>query len=179
MLKKQTVWLLTMLSLVVVLSVYYIFGEDQKSNVANVDNEQAGTEEMQNEADGATSNQLTTDQAFEAIRLQMQDDRGRRIEELQTIVGSTELSAEEISEAKDEMEMINEIAEKERLLEKLIVSTLNYEDALVRADGKNVSITVKGQEPSKTNANAIIQMAAKEMGTSSVQVSFQTEDETK
>ena len=32
LLKKQTVWLLTMLSLVVVLSVYYITSPEQKSN---------------------------------------------------------------------------------------------------------------------------------------------------
>ncbi|WP_322090787.1 hypothetical protein [Caldifermentibacillus hisashii] len=38
MLKKQTVWLLTMLSLVVVLSVYYITAEPtNNNNLANVD----------------------------------------------------------------------------------------------------------------------------------------------
>ncbi len=38
LLKKQTVWLLTMLSLVVVLSVYYITSpEQQTTNMANVE----------------------------------------------------------------------------------------------------------------------------------------------
>ena len=41
LLKKQTVWLLTMLSLVVVLSVYYITSPEQQQNVlAAVDQEE-------------------------------------------------------------------------------------------------------------------------------------------
>lgn len=181
MLKKQTVWLLTMLSLVVVLSVYYIMGEQPSNNVANVNNEQLETEQLGSSEDGTGTSitQVTGDEAFEAIRLQMQDDRSRKLEELQAIAGNTELSVEERSAAKDEMDRIHEIAEKEELVEGLIISTLGYEDALVRADGEEVSITVKGLEPSKTNANQIIQMVRKEMGTSNVTVSFQTADETK
>lgn len=187
MLKKQTVWLLTMLSLVVVLSVYYINGGGQPSNdLANADNEQTdkntdANKDDQNAGDDGDSEitAVTGDEAFEIIRLQLQDERSKMMEELQTIAGDTELTAEERSEAKDEMEQISEMAEKERLVESLIKSTLGYEDALVRANGEEVSITVKGKEPSKANANQIIQMVRQEMGTAFVTVSYQSGEETK
>jgi len=59
LLKKQTVWLLTMLSLVVVLSVYYVTSpEGQKENLA-FDQEQV-TEE--NATDEAATNEAATDE---------------------------------------------------------------------------------------------------------------------
>ena len=77
------------------------------------------------------------------------------------------------------MEKINELAEKERMLEMLIISSLGYEDALVRADDNEVRITVKGQEPSRANANEIIRMVQEELNTTNVTVAFQTEDDGK
>ena len=52
LLKKQTVWLLTMLSLVVVLSVYYITSPEQQQNeLAVVDEKQEQSEEQVKEQD--------------------------------------------------------------------------------------------------------------------------------
>ena len=49
--KKQTVWLLTMLSLVVVLSVYYMTTpENPQSNVALVDNEKQSEKQADDKA---------------------------------------------------------------------------------------------------------------------------------
>lgn len=183
MLKKQTVWLLTMLSLVVVLSVYYINGAGTDQTSSNVDNEQvadfSSDENVFGVESGTTISYETKDEAFENIRAQMRDSRARTLEQLTNMAASNELSAEEKSKAKDEMDKIHEMAEKEKLIEQLIVSTLGYEDALVRANGEEVFITVKGQEPSKAKAVEIIQMVNKEMGTLNVSVSYQDGNETK
>lgn len=183
MLKKQTVWLLTMLSLVVVLSVYYITADPTKKDLANVEpdetTETAESAETENNND-TTITQVSKDDVFEEIRLEKQDKRSARLEELQQIAGSNELSAKEKSEAKDEINRIHQIAEKEQLIESLIVQTLGYEDALVQADGQEVMITVKGQEPTKQKANEIIKIVNKEIGNGSfVTVAFQTENDTK
>ncbi len=63
MLKKQTVWLLTMLSLVVVLSVYYITAEPTK-NVANVAEEEQNVESNE-EGTNTTITQVSKDEVFE------------------------------------------------------------------------------------------------------------------
>jgi stage III sporulation protein AH len=167
LLKKQTVWLLTMLSLVVVLSVYYITSPEQKGqNLADMSeeseqkNESAATE---NTDDSAVIKNASGDEMFEALRLQLNDERSRRIEELETKMASTELPAEEISAAKDELDELNALEQKEYMLETLIRS-MNYEDVLVRANGKNVRVTVKAEELSRSAANDIIREVNNEIG---------------
>lgn len=187
MLKKQTVWLLTMLSLVVVLSVYYITAEPTNNNhLANVDvskEEKADSKKVTEKAKSNEAKHTTImdakNEVFEEIRLQMQDERSKKLEQLEEVAGSTDLSAEERSEAKDEMNRLQKIAEKEAFIENLIIQTLGYEDALVQADESEVLVTVKGENPSKSKANEIIKIVKKEMGNSSITVAFQSENETK
>ena len=67
------------------------------------------------------------------------------------------------------------MAQKEALLETLIIA-MGYEDALVRADGEKVRITVKSDEPSAEKANEIIQMVKNEIDEmQTVAVTFQGE----
>lgn len=179
LLKKQTVWLLTMLSLVVVLSVYYITSPEQKSNdLAAVKQEE---KKEQNEAktdteskDGDTIvSQVSGDEEFEALRLKQDELRSELKEELNDVVASTDLPADERSKAVDQMKKLNETAKKEEMLETLIRAQ-GYEDALVRADGKTVRITVKSsKQHSRTAANSIIKMVKEEIGeTNYVAVEF-------
>ncbi|MBS4191233.1 SpoIIIAH-like family protein [Bacillus sp. FJAT-49705] len=176
LLKKQTVWLLTMLSLVVVLSVYYITSPEQKGqNLADVEEktdqlkEEAGTENLD---DSAVITNAAGDEMFEALRLELNDERSRKIEELETKLASTELPAEEISAAQDEINELNELAQKEYTLETLI-RAMNYEDVLVRAEGKNVKVTVKAEKLSKSDANDIIREVNNEInGLHAVTVEF-------
>ncbi|MFB3165997.1 stage III sporulation protein AH [Bacillus niacini] len=182
LLKKQTVWLLTMLSLVVVLSVYYITSPEQKSNelAAVKQEEKADQKEKETKTDSEAKegdtviSQVAGDEEFEALRLKLQDDRSELKEQLNAVVATTDLPAAERSEAVDQMKKLNEIAQKEEMLETLI-KAMDYEDALVRADGATVKIIVKSKkESSKSEANAIIQMVKKEIGeTNFVAVEFQ------
>ena len=162
LLKKQTVWLLTMLSLVVVLSVYYITSPEQQQNELAVVDEKAGTRKNRKELEIKNKNPDTGyetqhkgvkvvklkqmkrrqryqrrmdavdkdeeiitnaagDEVFEttayAIRRREKSNEGRIFNRR---LASTELSAEERSEAKEQMDELNEIAQKELLLETLI-----------------------------------------------------------
>ncbi|RFU65657.1 SpoIIIAH-like family protein [Peribacillus glennii] len=190
LLKKQTVWLLTMLSLVVVLSVYYLTTpEKQPVNMAGTEEK----EEKQQEAgvkkedakqpvakketkDGATVvTREAGDDAFEALRMELTDLRSKQKEELTAIVANTKLSAEEISDAKQKIEELNSVEEKETIIEKLVL-TMDYDAALVRVNGKDVDITVKADKLSPSAANSIIQLVNKEFdSTHDVVVNFQPE----
>ena len=189
LLKKQTVWLLTMLSLVVVLSVYYITSpEGQQNELAavddNKDDEQAETQtdskDENGEAASTTSDEDTQiitnaagDEAFETLRMQLEDKRSKQKEELTATVGSTELPVEDRSKAKEEMDQLSDIEQKEILLETLI-KAMDYDDVLVRAQGDQVNITVKSDKQSKTEANKIIQTVRSELGPLHAVVTFQT-----
>ncbi|CAM3800218.1 SpoIIIAH-like family protein [Mesobacillus zeae] len=173
LLKKQTVWLLTMLSLVVVLSVYYITSPEQNmSDMATLEEkkeESAKTVENKKEAateakDGKTViSTAASDEAFESLRLQLTDQRNQMKEELQEIVASTDLPPEQRNDAYEKMKELDDISQKEGVLETLIKS-MDYEDVLVRADGEKVRITVKADKHSRSKANEIIQMVRTELG---------------
>ena len=167
LLKKQTVWLLTMLSLVVVLSVYYITSpEQQTADLAGVEEQKAEDKETAatESKDGKTViSGIASDEKFEALRMQLEEQRTKMKEDLQTIMASTDLPAEERSDAIEKMNELDEIAQKEGVLETLIKS-MGYDDALVRADGEKVRITVKAKDHSASAANEIIQMVRTELG---------------
>lgn len=172
LLKKQTVWLLTMLSLVVVLSVYYITSPEQKGNDLaaveqkakdQVDQKQGKTKTEAKDGKTVVS-QIAGDDEFEALRLKLDDLRSELKAELTAVVASTDLPADERSKAMDQMQKLSQTAQKEEILETLI-RTMGYDDALVRADGKQVIVTVKSKKkPSASEANQIMLKVKKEIG---------------
>lgn len=190
LLKKQTVWLLTMLSLVVVLSVYYITSpeqngnefaavdeqkEEKTENAENAENteESAATDATEVEGEESIISSVASDEVFEGLRLKLDEERSKVKEELRDIMASTELPSDERGEAYDKIQQLDEISQKESVLETLIIA-MGYEDALVRADGENVRITVKSNEPSASAANDIIQVVKNEIGQmQAVAVEFQ------
>jgi stage III sporulation protein AH len=190
MLKKQTVWLLTMLSLVVVLSVYYVTTpEGTNENVAFVNQQDKTNQtdeqltEMNDETEvtveeaeeGTVTSSIASDDLFTALRLDLEDKRNKLREDLNAIVASTEATAEQKSEALDKIQELAVIAEKEAVLETLIKSK-GYEEVLVRADGPEVRVTVKAAKLSKSAANEIIQLVRSEIGEAQdVAVEFQVQ----
>ncbi|MFJ8527818.1 SpoIIIAH-like family protein [Bacillus sp. NPDC094106] len=215
MLKKQTVWLLTMLSLVVVLSVYYVTTPEKMNNVTPTASEKMGQEKQGTEKEttketsnneagkketanketdkkdsgnkGTSSKETSnkevskkesnvtvqsSDENFTALRMQMEDQRSAEKEKLQDVMKSTKSSAEEISKAKADFDAINTMQTKEGLLETVIKSQGGYKDALVRAEGSDIKVTVKAAKHSQKEANKIIQLVRSEAGSKDVGVKF-------
>ncbi|KEP27147.1 SpoIIIAH-like family protein [Bacillus zhangzhouensis] len=198
MLKKQTVWLLTMLSLVVVLSVYYIMSPQGENAVTVEDMKSKGTEEKKTETEkgsgdkstdketnakqedveasgeeGKVVSEQTDDELFTTYRLELEDKRSKQREEFNEIVSSDDATAQEKSEAYDQMTALSEAEGTERQLETLI-KTKGYKDALVSAEGDKVSITVRSDKKSKSQAADIIDMVTKEIrGLDNIAVTFE------
>ncbi|PES80097.1 stage III sporulation protein AH [Bacillus cereus] len=213
MLKKQTVWLLTMLSLVVVLSVYYVTTPEKMNTAAPATGEKMGQEKqgadkaVTKETTKETTNKETTkesiskettnketdkkendkketskkeasvtvqssDENFTALRMQMEDQRSVEKEKLQNVMKSSKSSAEEKSKAKDNLDAITTMETKQQLLETVIKSQGGYKDALVRADGTDIKVTVKSAKHSQKEANKIIQLVRSEGGPKDVGVKF-------
>jgi len=212
-LKKQTVWLLTMLSLVVVLSVYYVTTPDKMNTASPATGEKIGQEKqgtdkaVTNEApketpkkentSKETSNKETnketdkkesanketskkdanvtvqsSDENFTALRMQMEDQLSEQKSRLQEVMNSAKSSATEKSKAKDNFDAITTMETKQELLETVIKSQGGYKDALVRADGTDIRVTVKAAKHSQKEANKIIQLVRSEGGSKDVGVKF-------
>ncbi|RFB17124.1 SpoIIIAH-like family protein [Bacillus sp. HNG] len=180
LLKKQTVWLLTMLSLVVVLSVYYITTpENNNNNVAMEQDEQKDNEKdnvetstenkdgasvtVEEDEDGNVISSVASDDMFAALRLEIDEHRSKLRSTLEDQTASTELTADQKLKAYDELKKLDDIETKEKIIEMLIKGN-NYEDALVRVEGDKIKITVKAKESSKKAANDILRLVRSELG---------------
>lgn len=192
MLKKQTVWLLTMLSLVVVLSVYYVTTPDKMNTASPATGEKIGQEKqgtdkaVTNEAPKETPKKENTskettnketdkkenakketskkegnvsvqssDENFTALRMQMEDQRSEQKAKLQEVMSSTKASATEKNKAKENFDAITTMETKQELLETVIKSQGGYPDALVRADGTDIRVTVKAAKHSQDRKSVV------------------------
>jgi len=179
LLKKQTVWLLTMLSLVIVLSVYYVTlepnqGNEMATTVNKEGNEESKEAENQNQDTNSSGDeageQINTeevsptgsDQSFETMRMEVTDERNRMIEDLTIVLSNTELSAAERDEANETIKQLRTINQKETILETLIVD-MNYDAAFVQADGDQVKVKMKTDQLSKSQTNDIIRLVFDEI----------------
>ena len=110
----------------------------------------------------ATVKITSGDEEFEALRIQIDEERSKLNEELTNKVGNTNLSTDEINKAYEAMEQLSEAKVEENILEGMIVS-MNYDAALVRVDGNDVKVTVKAEDHSPADANKIIRLVRGEI----------------
>ncbi|WP_079708535.1 SpoIIIAH-like family protein [Paraliobacillus ryukyuensis] len=188
MLKKQTVWLLTMLSLMIVLSVYYM-NQNANGDLAFINDDLTEEETTTGNVDGSTKDTVTegtdivtdttegtaseTDDLFTTIRMDVEESRSVRMEQLEEIVASSATSTEEKNEAYDEMEQIDQLSSKELIVEETLKADKGYQDVLVRTEDEDVIVTVKADELSDSEANNIMQTIYDEFGNKNVEVKFQ------
>ena len=174
--KKRTVWMLTLLSLVAVVSVYYV----QEPNNMPFDGLAIFSDEAIDQMtvdEGAKDESVTPVYAqsalFEEMRMEAQNERSQVREQLTTQITSSEMSADDINEAYSKMEDLTARDATEAMLEMLIRS-LGYSDALVQTETGVVKVMVISDELGKAQANEIIHIVKKEWeDAKKVQVTFQ------
>lgn len=179
MLKKQTVWLLTMLSLMIVLSVYYMTSPDMEDQ-AFIDGltkeEDAVTSDTESTEGDAEVNEISNaeqDQLYATLRLEIQEERSMKKDRLKDVVASSSASTDQKNQALNDMDVLDQLATKEVILEDSILAADKYKDVLVRSDQDNVQVHVKADELSKQEVVKIMQMARDEFGNIPVNVNFQ------
>src|SRR5699024_4661804 len=144
MLKKQTVWLLTMLSLMIVLSAYYLMSD--KEDFAYVETEQEVSQENKD-----------NEEILKMIRMEMDDERSMKKDRLKEIVASNNATTTEINEALDEIDTLDSLTSKERILqESLMANNDTFEDVLVRADNDKVHVDIIADNIEKEEAAKIM-----------------------
>lgn len=182
MIKKQTVWLLTMVSLLVVLSIYYVMSD--KENFAFTFVPEMSDDNEDNLNDEALSIDIT-DQSllqesefFTTTRMEIEDKRSMKKERLQDVIKANNVSANEVNDALEEIDYLENISLKEKIARQTIL-TLDeaYEDVLVRTEDEKVQVHVITDDMLPDAAVHIIQVVRDEIGVSEVEVNFQAVNE--
>ncbi|MBD8026101.1 SpoIIIAH-like family protein [Ureibacillus sp. Re31] len=173
--KRRTVWLLTLLSLAAVISVYYVFEPNRDVDLATIFSDDALKETTLTGVDEEKMTTTTSESyLFEEMRMEKSNERDQLREQLTQKIASDEYSAEEKNEAFNEMNALIEQESSESMLEMLIES-LGYSDALVRVEDDKVAVTVLSDEISKQQANEIIFTVRSELeDVSDVQVNVES-----
>jgi len=192
MLKKQTVWLLTMLSLMIVLSVYYL-NAPTEGDFAYSDNNQeeedslttksieeftekeASSEEAETNSDEdiETASQNQGDH-FTAVRMELTNQRSMEKERLDTILSSNDASTTDKNKAYEAMKNIELVESKESIVEETLKSIKGYDEVLVRnVSDQDVVVTVQTDSLTPEEANEIIQKAKEEFGEINIEVQYQ------
>ncbi len=181
--KKQTAWLLTMLSLIIVLSVYYIYSPGESpTNVAYTDEEEETSQSQEDEAIEASDEELEetggvtnvpSDETFAALRIKINESREQKLSQYQEVVASGEVSAEMKSEAFAKMEQLNDQSKQINVLETLLMNQFGFKDVIVNPiDSRSYNIIVKADSLSNKEANDIMRKTSEHLGDGIVTVEY-------
>lgn len=143
MINKQSLWFLTLFSIILVLSVYY---------VAMPNNTLATIKE--NDSDIQTIN-IDNSDSLAALRVQNDEEIESTMNELQSILLNENTTLEEKNTAYEKIQNINSNKGKEESIEKLIEKDFSYK-SFVKIDKDKISVTISNKTHDVKLANDII-----------------------
>jgi stage III sporulation protein AH len=198
--KRQTVWLVSMLSLMVVLSAYYLFTDDVNDlevnskeltlNEIKLDASQAAqlkSKQAASEVSAKTSEKQLTDaeilkqiqtqgksgaQFFDQLKISRVEELSKRMESLLKIINDpSQNNTEAASQAYEEYYQIQELDEKVDHLEALLMR--DFENAIVTQEENKFKVIVQANKLEKSQAVTIFDMMMKEMSVSPDKITVQ------
>ena len=155
MINKQNLWFLTLFSLILVLSVYYItmpndLLKDAVNKEVTIDEKKKDTKSTIEEASSLV-----------AMRVSLEEERQSVMSELQKQLTDEEISSEEKNNAYEKLKYLNEVQGKEEELEKKIKKEQKL-DCFVKMDNSNVSVVCVANKHDNIVANNIMRLIQKE-----------------
>lgn len=150
MINKQNLWFLTLFSLILVLSVYYItMPNDLFSQVASTEEKSNKNEKVKETVEEISS--LT------AMRVSLEEERQGMMDDLQEQLTSDTISSEEKNNAYEQLKYLNTLQSKEEELEKQIKKELKL-DSFVKIDNTNISVVCVSSKHDNSLANSVMRL---------------------
>lgn len=181
MIKKQTIWLLTMLSLLVVLTIYYVTSDKDNFAFTFVPDMTSNDEDVMDnpiELNISEQDNMEEYEFFLMTRMEIEDQRSMKKERLKEVIKANNVSAIEVNEALEEIDYLENISLKEKIARQSILSLDEmYSDVLVRTEDDKVLVHVITDDMLPEAAGHIIQIVRDEIGINEVEVNFQPIDE--
>lgn len=150
MINKKSLWFLTLFSLILVLSIYYITMPSElllTTNTSNLLNEENEQEEVN--VDIEESDLLV------ALRVESDEEMTSEIEELQLILTNAQSSVDEKNKAYEKIKELNDVRGEEEKLETQIKETYKL-DSFIKIKNNQIQVTINSSEHSNNLANNIM-----------------------
>ena len=153
MINKQKLWFLTLFSLILVLSVYYITMPSELLTTSK----STTTEEEKS----TTSVSVTETDVLTALQVEADEERAALAAEYNEILTNKDTSTEEKNNAYNGLKEIDEIKAKEEELEKKLKTELKL-DSFIKIDSSNISVTIKKKDHDYSLANSVMRLIQEE-----------------
>lgn len=146
MINKKNLWFLTLFSLILVLSVYYITMPSELLLTSGV-----SYEPEEKVVDVETS------EVLQALRVQADEDLMKELDALKLILNDASKSAEDKNEAFDKMKELNINKTKETELEKLVEEQLKIK-AFIKIKQDQIKVIIDSDKHDTALANSIMKL---------------------
>ncbi len=145
MINKQNLWFITLFSLIMVLSIYYLTMGDDALSTINIDPKN----------DDATEVVVSENDTLVALKVASEEALVSKIEELQNTLLSTTATLEEKNQAYEELQDINKMESNKETIENMLKETYKL-DSCVNIEGNNIKVTIASVNHDTELANKII-----------------------
>ncbi len=152
MINKKNLWFLTLFSLVLVLSVYYVTMPKELL----LSNNDSSIDEVNTKIEEASM--------IETLRQEDNTTTLEEINKLKATISDSNIGTEKRNEAFDTLKLLNQISSKEELLEEKVKNTLDL-DSFIKIDGDQIRVVVDSNEKSNTLANSIMRTIQEDFDT--------------
>ena len=162
MINKKNLWFLTLFSLILVLSIYYI---TMPNELLITNNDEIIDDEIEVN--------ITESNIISALKVEDDNQTLESINQLKEKLTDSEISLNEKNLVLEELKSINKNSSKEEVIENKIKETYSY-DSFVKVDNDQVRVVIGTNEHSTQFANNIMRLVQEEFDTRMyVSVEFQ------
>ena len=166
MINKQNLWFLTLFSLILVLSVYYITMPNEllltnNSSYENKDSSENSSKENTNKKEEKANAEVVESNLLEALRVNLEEERSSKKAELQKELTDDKKSTDEKNAAYEKLKELNTISGREEGIENKIKEELKLE-SFVQIDGNKVVVTIDKKDHNVELASKIMKVIEKE-----------------
>ena len=159
MINKKSLWFLTLFSLILVLSVYYVTMPNELL-LTNNNDYVANTSVLANtpnDNNSEVSTSVSESEILVALRVEADEALEGEIDKLKTILTNKDSSIDDKNEAFEKMKALNDLKAEEKKLEEKIQTELNLK-SFVKIDGDQVRVIVDNKEHDTNIANNIMRL---------------------
>lgn len=171
MINKKSLWFLTLFSLILVLSVYYITMPSELLITRNKSNKEVA--QVNKNVDKEASVEIEESEILTALRVEADEQMKQDMEDLQIVLTSVEATSDEKNEAYEKLQLLNMTRGEEEKLEKKIETKFKLK-SFVKIDGDQIRVVASSDKHDTTLANDIMRSVQEEYKTKKyISVKFQ------
>lgn len=154
MINKQKLWFLTLFSLILVLSIYYI---TMPSDILMASKQTTSKSKVEKAEETTEDTSITEADVLTVLQVEKDEERLALAAEYNEVLTNKDSSTEEKNNAYNGLKELDDIKAKEETIKKKIKEDLKL-DSFIKVQTNNVDVTIKKKEHDYSLANDVMRL---------------------